>query len=284
LEDQDLVLGFKKGGTVKAYPHPILDHHEVVNDEANGVALAVTYCPLTGTGIGWDRVVDGNKTTFGVSGLLYNNNLIPYDRETESNWSQMKNKCVNGERIGTAPRQHQLVETTWGTWKAMYPQTKVLSSNTGHNRNYDVYPYGDYKTSNELLYPVTYSDDRLSKKERVLGVVANEQAKAYRFKDFKGDSVSLVRDQVGASSVVVAGSRSDNFLLAFECSKGDSTFQFRPVQDSLPVIMKSSNGTAWDLFGNAVAGPDAGVHLNSPESYIGYWFAWAAFYPELELR
>ena len=92
LTDEDLVLVYKSGSVVKAYAHPILDWHEIINDEINGEHIAITYCPLTGTGIGWGREINSEVTTFGVSGLLFETNLIPYDRLTDSNWSQMYNK------------------------------------------------------------------------------------------------------------------------------------------------------------------------------------------------
>ena len=90
--------------------------------------MAITYCPLTGTGIGWNRVISGNTTTFGVSGLLFNTNLIPYDRSTDSNWSQMKLECVNGQLLGETIPTFHVVETTWKTWKTMYPNTMVVPS------------------------------------------------------------------------------------------------------------------------------------------------------------
>ena len=97
LQDEDLVLGYKVGEEAHAYPHPILDWHEIINDAVGSEAISIIYCPLTGTGIGWDREINGATTSFGVSGLLYNSNIIPYDRLTDSNWSQIQNKCVNGQ-------------------------------------------------------------------------------------------------------------------------------------------------------------------------------------------
>ena len=87
----------------------------------NDKAVAITYCPLTGTAIGWKGEVNGQETTFGVSGLLYNTNLIPYDRATDSNWSQMLLESVNGELINTPIETFQVIETTWGTWKEVVP-------------------------------------------------------------------------------------------------------------------------------------------------------------------
>ncbi len=70
LNDNDLVIGIVKGDEVKAYPHLVLDWHEVVNDEINGESITINYCPLTGTALGWKSISGGVKTTFGVSGLL----------------------------------------------------------------------------------------------------------------------------------------------------------------------------------------------------------------------
>lgn len=100
LNENDLVLGFKLGSDIRAYPYAILDWHEIIKDNIGVVSVAITYYPLTGTGIGWDRFLDESETTFGVSGLLYNTNLIPYDRATDGNWSQLLNESVNGNLIG----------------------------------------------------------------------------------------------------------------------------------------------------------------------------------------
>jgi len=85
LLDNDLVIGFKIGGTIRAYPHPILDWHEIVNDDISGQKTAITYCPLTGSAIAWKRNGVVSNSAFGVSGLLFNSNLIPYDRGSSSN-------------------------------------------------------------------------------------------------------------------------------------------------------------------------------------------------------
>ena len=126
LNQGDLVIGYKSGSDIRAYPHKILDWHEIANDIVNGNNLAITYCPLTGTAIGWLAEIDGEATTFGVSGLLYNTNLMPFDRKTSSTWSQQLLQSVNGDLIGRQAQTFQVVETTWATWKAMYPETKVI--------------------------------------------------------------------------------------------------------------------------------------------------------------
>jgi hypothetical protein len=284
LKDDDLVIAVKFGQDVKIYPHRILDQHEIVNDELNGHKFAVTYCPLTGTGITWNRVIEGTPTTFGVSGLLYNANLIPYDRNTNSNWSQMLLESVNGELIGTKIETYLALETTWSQIQQIYPAAKVLTTNTGYSKDYSFYPYGDYKTNHDkLIFPVSFEDGRLLRKERVLGVL-NQSAKAYWIKAF-GDGIKLVNDSIGGKNIIVAGSTAKNFAVAFEKSLSGSNekLTFAPVQNSLPIIMTDNLGNKYDIFGKVVEGPAIGNSLKPVTNYMSYWFAWAAFYPTTEL-
>ena len=186
LKDTDLVIGLSVNGEIKAYPHIVLDWHEIINDDIGGVPLAVTYCPLTGTGKIWDRKLsDGSSTTFGVSGFLYNSNIMPFDRATNSIWTQLDNKCVNGELINEEVEVYPFVETTWATWKTLFPRPVILTEDTGGGRNYQEYPYGDYRTNHDFLaFPVSVDDDRLPRKERVYGIIADGKAKVYRMDTF----------------------------------------------------------------------------------------------------
>jgi len=281
LNSNDLVLGIKVGDQIRAYPHPVMNWHEIVNDSFDESHIAITYCPLTGTGIGWDRQILGEVTTFGVSGLLYNSNLIPYDRLTESNWSQMLNKGIHGEMIDSEAKTYTLLETNWATWKKMFPDSRVLSTNTGFKRNYQHNPYGNYKEKPDLLFPVEPLDERLSSKERVLGIIRKGQAKTYRFKNFS-DSITLVRDTFQQKEFILVGDKQQNLLVAFEnqtMESKETNLGFKPVQDALPVIMEDETGSRWNVFGEAVTGPNKGKKLKKTRSMIGFWFVWGAFYP-----
>ena len=284
LAEDDLVIGFVSGNEARAYPHDILDWHEIVNDRAGEKNIAVTYCPLTGTGIGWNREINGELTTFGVSGLLYNSNLIPYDRASDSNWSQIRLDCVNGKHIGEKVETFPMVETTWGTWKSMYPDTRVLSTNTGHDRFYGRYPYGDYRTNDDyLIFPVAHEDNRVANKERVLGVVQSGNARIYRFSDLS-ISVTVIQDVLNEKNLVIAGNREDNFMIAYVNDPGDGTvLSFSAVQGQYPVVMSDEEGNMWDVNGRAVSGPREGARLGNIPSFMGYWFSFAAFYPGLSL-
>ena len=139
--------------------------------------------------MGWDRIIDGKETTFGVSGLLYNSNIIPYDRKTDSNWSQIRLECVNGSLSGTKPVIHQLFETTWATIREMYPNARVLTTETGFSRDYNRYPYGAYREQQSLFFPVSRTDERLHAKERVFGVIRGDKVKTYTFDSFLESSL-----------------------------------------------------------------------------------------------
>jgi hypothetical protein len=153
----------------------VLVWHEIVNDTVGGEALSVTYCPLTGTVIGF-RSPPGQAWTFGTTGDLVNSNLLMYDRQTESEWPQILGAAISGERRGQRLDTVALVWTTWNAWRTQHPNTSVLSTDTGALRDYGSDPYGSYTprsgyyADEDLYFSVQHSDDRLPNKEVVIGV------------------------------------------------------------------------------------------------------------------
>ena len=278
LDDFELVVGYVNGNDIRAYPHKIFDWHEIINDEVNGYPVAITHCPLTRTSVGWEREYNGVVSTFGVSGLLYQSNLMPYDRATNTTWSQQALKAVNGPLIGTAAKTFQIVETEWGTWKELYPETKVVSTNTGHARNYQRYPYGDYRTTRGLIFSVTVNDNRLPQKERVLGVIVNEEVKVYRFQHIVNNPI--ITDTFKGQSFTVIGSIDKNLFLAFNEKIVDGEIlRFEIINNfSSPIFLRDQFGNEWDIFGKAVSGPNTGETLEPANSFIGMGFSWASFY------
>ncbi len=283
LQDDDLVLAFADGEEIRAYPHPILDWHEIINDKTENHSVSVIYCPLTGTGIGWNRILNGNETTFGVSGLLYNSNIIPYDRATNSNWSQLLLKSVNGSLSGQEAETYNLVETSWETWKKMYPASKVVSKNTGYSRSYGSYPYGAYRENESLIFPVSNADNRLHAKERVLAIFKDEKARAFTF-DALTENNNIILDNLSGKKIIVTGSQEDNLMVAFQTVTEDGTqLSFQVIENKLPEILTDSEGNTWNVFGRAVSGPRKGERLKTVTRMMGYWFSFAAFYPDIEL-
>lgn len=282
LNADDLIVAIEVDGEVRGYPHPVLDWHEIVNDEINGFPFSIVYCPLTGTGTAWRRNLNGTETTFGVSGLLYNTNIIPYDRETDSNWSQMLLESVNGENIGQKIETYPVMETTWETFQSRWADALVLNTDTGFNRDYTQYPYGDYRTNdNNIIFPIANDDSRRPRKERGLGLVINGKAKYYGFENFPGDKTTVLTDTFEGKNLVLFGSEDKNFIIAFESRLEDGTeIPFVPRNSS---IIEDANGDIWGLFGEAKSGPHDGLKLVQVDNFIGYWFAWGAFYPDIEI-
>ncbi|MBX2816746.1 MAG: DUF3179 domain-containing protein [Saprospiraceae bacterium] len=280
MVQSDLVLAISIDGTMHTYTHPILDWHEIVNDRVGDTPLAITYCPLTGTGTAWNRMIGGEETTFGVSGLLYRNNLIPYDRGSDSNWSQISLNCVQGALAGQQVEIYPMVEMGWPLYQRLFPDQDVLSTNTGASRTYGNYPYHDYKTNHDfIIFGRAKQDDRLPTKERVLGVVVDQRAKVFRFDSFS--QFGLIQETFGGKDIVVFGSKEDNIMMAYQSLLIDGTsLEFTPL-DALEVgglVMSDQLGNQWNIFGEAVEGPHKGERLRKVTAFMGYWFAFADFF------
>ena len=173
------------GNSTHVYPHKILEYHEIVNDQIEGVNIALSYCPLTGTSKAWKSEVKNTFSEFGVSGLLYNNNLILYDRATESYWSQILEVSINGDCLAEEISPIQVYESTFNRVKGLQGDVKLLSTNTGFNYLYNQSVYDDYRVSEQVSFPISNQNNSLGPKERVLGIIKGKQVKIYTFDDFK---------------------------------------------------------------------------------------------------
>ena len=214
LKAEDRVLGLSRGGVTKAYPVKILDFHEIVNDEFGDEAVVVSYCPLCGTGMAFDAEVAGEARSFGVSGLLYNSDVLLYDRESESLWSQIMRKSVSGPLKGQELVQIPMAHTTWRDWRERHPDTVVLSTKTGYARDYSQSPYGGYELSERVWFPVANQSQKYHPKELVIGVNVDGNVKAYPFAELsKGENT--ISDKLGPMDVLVEfdpGNRTGRIL------------------------------------------------------------------------
>ncbi|MEM1142909.1 MAG: DUF3179 domain-containing protein [Pseudomonadota bacterium] len=201
LSDTDKILGFELGGEYFAYPRHILNWHEIVNDQVDGKAFAIVYCPLCGSGTAFSApVTNQGPLKFGVSGLLYNSDVLLFDRETNSLWSQLTGSAIAGPMAGTPLHQLPMVVTSWQAWRQEHPQTLVLADDQGFKRNYRHDPYTGYETSELLFFEVLrQAPKQFHTKARVLGVEVNGVAKAYPYSELKKLGVADFLDTVGDS-------------------------------------------------------------------------------------
>jgi hypothetical protein len=288
FRDVDRVVGVVRGDEALAVPLNIFWWHEIVNVDLGGERISITHCPLTGSSIGFDRsgfpAVD-----FGVSGLLYRNNLVMYDRSgsTDTLWPQMSLGARCGAGAGSPLPTVSVVEMTYGAWVTLHPDTRVVSTSTGHDRIYEhwAYPYGSYDSpdNSELLFPLFGGiDPRRPPKERVLGVRAGSGGIAYPFGALAElGSKAVVQGSAGGQEHVVFWDEEAQGALAFHTHADGQPLTFAVSDDR---IVDLETGSTWGLHGIAIEGAMEGRRLEPiSDAFVAFWFAWPRFFPDIEI-
>jgi hypothetical protein len=191
LRAESSVLGLEYKGIVKAYPINILNWHEIVNDQFNNEPVVITFCPLCGSGMAFLASIENKAHTFGVSGLLYNSDVLLYDRQTQSLWSQLMSQAISGQHKGRRLVSLPVLHTSWQDWKTRHPDTLVLSIKTGFNRDYNDSPYADYLNSPRTLFPLSAVSRLYHPKEEVLGIEVGGKFKVYPFIELEKSPASF---------------------------------------------------------------------------------------------
>lgn len=186
---------------VKFYPYNIMVWHEIVNDVVGDKALAITFCPLCGSAIVFDAEIKGKAEQFGVSGKLYESNLLMYDKSTESLWSQSIGTAVVGDRTGEKLTVYPSQVLSFKAFKEKWPNAEVLSTDTGYGRNYAFYPYGDYDNNDSLYFPISIKDNRFPSKEIMFVVNAYDKSVAFPVNQLNSSIASV---DVGGNKVTGA--------------------------------------------------------------------------------
>ena len=288
----DRVIGIEIDGEYLAFPHNILWWHEIANMDELG--LAVTYCPLTGSSMVFHREVV-NGAEFGVSGLLFKNNLVMFDRAgpslEESLWPQMLAGGRCGPSEGNDLAMYPALEIEWADWVALHPDARVLSGATGFGWDYTRYPYGNYEVEDNrfTLDPLERFrvDDRRPPKERVLGIpYRNGSGIAFPFGALRsvGDLAAIQAtagsaDEASALSVpiVVFWDSEAAAAMAYGTSIAGQSLTFE-VRDG--AFVDRETGSQWSIEGKALSGPLVGKNLDKiAEAYVSFWFAFSTFYP-----
>ena len=247
IEDDELIIKLNYNNEIRIYPFQILVFHEIVNDKFGNFPVLVTYCPLCGTSIAYKRQVQVNgeliETKFGVSGKLYNSNLIMYDKLTNTYWQQIEGNGIVGELTG---QKLESIETNTITWKDFKNSSdfknnkiKILSKETGFNRNYGNDPYGSYYQSDYLLFPPKnqIKNTRIHPKEIVLGIKINNKYKAYLEKDILKSKTKIIEDtfentkikiQISQNNEITFTNLNNNEIIVKERNMFFSWYAFHP--------------------------------------------------------
>ncbi len=273
LVDDDLVFGVEINGDVRAYPLRIMGWHEMFNETIGGVPVALAYCTLCGAGILFETKVEGREEAFrfGSSGFLYRSNKLMFDRQTDSLWNQFTGEPVTGPLVnsGIKLKIRPVAITSWGKWRAQNPDTKVLSLDTGHRRNYGSgVVYNKYFSSPDLMFPVVVGDESVVKrKDYVFGIRTFGAAKAWPIQAFKTEPV--INDKVGSKTIVLIGDAATRTVRAYESK--DKTFK---AANSASQV--SADDEIYTITEAALIGPD-GTKLARVPGHISYWFAWDGY-------
>ena len=280
LNDADVVFGISINGDTRAYPKRILAWHEMFVDTVGGVSVAGVYCTLCGTVILYKTDHLGIHYKLGTSGFLYRSNKLMYDADTQSLWNTLWGKPVIGPLVGKGIELEYLsvVTSTWGDWKLRHPDTKVLSLNTGHTRDYrEGIAYQDYFSTDELMFNVPSLDDRLPNKAEVLVIrqpSASEKTIAIASSFLK--KTPIYKGVIGSSEFTVFTDTSGAHRVFFTNGQNFTDFDGNKT-------VRDENGKIWILNENQLKQKNGSQSLERLHSFNAFWFGLKAAYPEAEL-
>ena len=273
MEPQNLVFGVNINGDARAYPLRILDWHEMFNDVVGGVPVSLAYCTLCGSGILYETKLDGfpHPLTLGSSGFLYRSNKLMYDTYTHSLWNQFTGKPVAGPLVnsGIELKVRPVVITTWENWQKENPSTKVISLDTGFNRDYGTgVAYKQYWESTELMFPAVVDTSVHKAKDFVFSLRDGAVKKAWPIKFFKDRKI--INDTAGEQKLVLIGDEASRTVRAYD----SSGIEFISTDDPLKI---SGDSKIWKVTEAALVADD-GTKLDRLAGHIGFWFAWENYY------
>jgi hypothetical protein len=295
LTGPEPVLSLTVDGETRAYPLQVMTWHEIVNDTIPGTPIAVTYCPLCNSGVAFERTVDGEVLDFGTSGLLYADNLVMYDRQTESLWPQLTGEASVGHLTGIRLEAIPIGVVGWDQFLAAHPDALVLTRDTGFSRDYGTNPYVGYDDPDGALLvdPPGGTDERLPVKERVIGISVGN------------DALALTRARVAETGVVEV-SVSGRELVVLHAPGQASALDSEQIPDGEEIgsigvfvpraagriltfqrhgdlFVDHQTGSRWNVLGESIAGPLEGLRLRPQRHLDTFWFAWVAFQPDTRL-
>lgn len=264
-------------GEHRFYPIQVLNWHYTVNDSWGGKDIVVTYCPLCGTPVVYERQIDGKTLTFSVTGKVYNNNTVLKDNETGSLWVQGLGTAVQGEMISKTLTVIPSTFMSWKDWKDAYPSGSVLSTDTGFTRDYTRHPYGGYDTSMGVYFPNNHQDPNFGSKWIVYGVSENGEGIGFSETVLKG--YGLVTEELNSMQVIAVYDFDLGIIRVFSAlTEGDLVTNFS-YDFAKRRLTDDRTGSVWNEEGLAISGPLKGEQLNELQTTRGYWFCLASLHP-----
>ena len=284
LAPDALVIGYRsEAGGAYAYPHIILNSHEIVNDVIDDVPILISYCPLCRSGVVYNRRMDDRVLDFGNTSALYQNDLVMLDHNTNSYWWQVAGRAIVGELSGEVLTALPSITATWADWVALHPDTQILSRDTGFGQTFTNDAFAGYEAPVDAgrtpfpVDPAHFGDRRLTPGTRIIAVEMGDEAIAVAVGAHPGSALALDFEN---EPVVVFVDKSGQTAGAYLASLDGEALQFEPVA-GLEGHFIDGAATTWDTAGRAVGGPLAGRQLTAVPSRSTFWFAYVAVRPDV---
>jgi hypothetical protein len=295
IEPEEPVLVLLLDGEERAYPIQVMIWHEVVNDVVAGHPVTATYCPLCNSGVVFNRQVGDNVLDFGTSGGLYQANLVLYDRQTETLWTQFDGRAVVGTLVGEQLATVPTSMVSWNDYLLDHPDGSVLSRDTRNPKPYGRNPYNAYdqRTAPVAGFFTGEPDKTLPPLERIVGISTTDEALAV-----PTDSLA----KVGVASTTLGGhpitlwhlpgtaSALNDADLASGEDVGSTGVFYAQVAGQPADFKRVERGfvddlteSTWNILGEAIAGPERGARLEPLDHVDTFWFSWATFRVEAAL-
>ena len=279
LDDNNIVFGIEVNGDARAYPKRILAWHEMFVDDVGGIPVTGVYCTLCGTVILYESIHNGVKYNFGTSGFLYRSNKLMYDKATQSLWNTHWGKPVVGPLVGKniELNYRSVVTTTWGEWKKRHPNTKVLSLQTGHRRDYgEGIAYKDYFATDELMFNVPRTDQKLKHKQSILAI---------KLPEYPGKELAISVKFLKKNPLYSGNIDNTNFVVLTDKTGANRVYETKGNRftnfDQNNTVTDQLGGT-WTLYENRLEHTNGKTLLRIP-TYNAFWFGWKAAYPDTKL-
>jgi len=292
MEDGDYVLGIALHGEARAYPIRFMAWHHGANDRIKDTPYSITYCIVCNTGVAYDQRLEGKERPLAFYGL-YNGVVVLCDRETESVFLQVDGRYVNGPLSGKRLRTIPLLDTTWGQWKKLHPETGVMSPDTPFKQFYRPPGFAPRATRERLspmfIQSMTHGDLRLSPFERLLGVALTPSQDVDDKTKFRAYPLKAVNEAGGVVNETVEGldvavvvdpvsQAPVAFLRTLEGQK--LTLQARKDAAGGFAVFDKETGTRWSLTGRGEEGSLAGKQLTRLRAHLSLWYGWVAYFPQ----
>ena len=266
IPDDALVAMISINNEIRVYPYNYISPYESINDIIDGKNISMTYCPITKSALCWNTNYKGEDFVIRASGYLLNDNVVLYDEQSDTYWSQMLTTCIKGKYAEQSNPTYNFIETTWGTVKNYFNEALVFTNTSIKNTN-------TISNKNTL--------GNIDDGESVFGILnkkANSSSEIHVFKydEFQND-IKLYQKALGSEKIIVVGSKEHHFITSYI---NDDNSIYTPIQNNFPVVMEDNNGNQYNIFGTAVSGPKNSQQLLSPVGFVALGWAWKDFYSD----